>query len=819
MISDHNVFMRVKKYSRGLTAALVFFGFSTALYAQCGCGSDVAFTQNPEFAGPYAAATTAVDVNLGNSAATFVTEAYWQAYGSAPSAGTVNTQVNNLMTLPYWRRIDVINTFMSGAGKSLPKIYSEPWQSEPPFLNPPCKSVARDVGAVCMFFFSCPGGTNCSMDWADTHVEGMSGPSTLLAYGANSTGYYTSSSDAGFWYRELMDARYAGLSYLLPNCYGPDITNGSIDNLASALGTINSMGVTAQVKIGMFDDTSGWNNPADFNFAPWNAGPWSISSGPENLSAAGVTAAANEIFQDKWQPFFSRIPSQYWYEVNGHPLITVYYGGTLYIDGSSQPTVATIIQLLKNDFQTAFGVTPYVVIDIGFSYGSATVADNQFVWNTLSSPYVPATNLSTYTNGGITADLAMVKWDPTQRDNGSTAIANPTCEGTTLIKNDSLLQSILSRTTNDTFLTLATWNDLGEGTGINRNYDYYVNGQWQPPDYFMNDIRHSQAQLTCVPGTPTNTPVNTATKTPTATYSATPSSTPTQTFTATRTASPTATLTASLTPTATQTHTATPVFTGTPTATAVLTGTSTFTFSPTNTATVQSTMTFSLTPTGTATTALTPTRTATASATLTLTSTSTFTPTRTLAMTATPSFTGTPTFSPTTTLTFTRTFTGTATATFSSTFSATPTWSPTATATFSFTPTPVFTNSFTPTFSPTPTFSTTATLTPTFSRTPTVTPTWTFTATATRIPVVLYPNPVTGPGPVRVSVPLSAGRVSVSIFTTAFRKVQSESFSGASGFVSVSLLDHGGLQLANGLYYVVVETEGSRTIDKLMILR
>jgi glycosidase len=518
---------------------VLFFSLPRLLLAQCiTCNSDVSFTTNPEFSGAYGQASQ-VDVDQGNSPETFVTSAYWQIYGSAPPPSVVTTQANNLRTLPYWRRIDVVNTFLNASGKSLPKIYSEPWQSEPQLLTPPCKNVTRDVGAVCMFFFSCPSGTNCSMDWADTHVEGMSSPSTLLAYGANSTGYYTSSSDAGFWYRELMDARYAGLSYLLPNCYGPDITNGSIDNLASALGTINSMGVTAQVKIGLFDDTSGWNNPADFNFAPWNAGPWSSRSGPENLSAAGVTAAANEIFQDKWQPFFSRIPSQYWYEVNGHPLITVYYGGTLYIDGSSQPTVATIIQLLKNDFQTTFGVTPYVVIDIGFSYGSATVADNQFVWNTLSSPYVPATNLSTYTNGGITADLAMVKWDPTQRDNGSTAIANPTCEGTTLIKNDSLLQSILSRTTNDTFLTLATWNDLGEGTGINRNYDYYVDGQWEPPDYFMKDIRHSQAQVTCVPGTATATPTITPTFTPTAT--ATP--TFTQTATITLTFTPTATVT------------------------------------------------------------------------------------------------------------------------------------------------------------------------------------------------------------------------------------------------------------------------------------
>jgi hypothetical protein len=376
----------VRKVEMGLVGLLLLF--PTALCAQCStCASDVSFATNPEYSGSYAIASQ-VDVNRGNSPATFVTSAYWQIYGSAPSAATVNTQVNNLTTLPYWRRIDVVNTFMAGAGRTIPRVYSEPWQSEPQLLMPPCKNVTRDVGAVCMFFFSCPGGTNCGMDWANTHVEGMSSPSTLLAYGTNSTGAYTSSSNPGFWERELLDARYAGLSYLLPNAYGPDITDGSIANLASALGTVNSMGVTAQVKIGLFDDTSGWNNPADFNFAPWTGSLWTSASTLDGYGTSQINNAASIIYQDKWKAFFSQIPSQYWYEVNGHPLVYMYYGGTIPVDGSSQPIIEAIVAQIKVLFQADFGVTPYVVIDIGFSYGEANVADNQFVWNTLASPYV-----------------------------------------------------------------------------------------------------------------------------------------------------------------------------------------------------------------------------------------------------------------------------------------------------------------------------------------------------------------------------------------------------------------------------------------------
>jgi len=47
-------------------------------------------------------------------------------------------------------------------------------------------------------------------------------------------------------------------------------------------------------------------------------------------------------------------------------------------------------------------------------------------------------------------------------------------------------------------LVFATGHDLGEGTGINRNYDDYNAGKGLPPHCFMNVIRKSQ--LTPVKG-------------------------------------------------------------------------------------------------------------------------------------------------------------------------------------------------------------------------------------------------------------------------------------------------------------------------------
>jgi hypothetical protein len=55
------------------------------------------------------------------------------------------------------------------------------------------------------------------------------------------------------------------------------------------------------------------------------------------------------------------------------------------------------------------------------------------------------------------------------------------------------LRKVLKESEDAEALVIATWNDLGEGTGINRSYDYYFRGQWQRPDYFMRVTRKAQA--------------------------------------------------------------------------------------------------------------------------------------------------------------------------------------------------------------------------------------------------------------------------------------------------------------------------------------
>ena len=113
------------------------------------------------------------------------------------------------------------------------------------------------------------------------------------------------------------------------------------------------------------------------------------------------------------------------------------------------------------------------------------IADGEFQWDTITND--PGTGVSQWTTNGYTLANALVKWDSLGRDNPG-AIATAT---TRMFKGPQLLEKVLANSSSADVLVLATWNDLGEGTGINRNYDYYYQGQWMQPDAFMQIVRQT----------------------------------------------------------------------------------------------------------------------------------------------------------------------------------------------------------------------------------------------------------------------------------------------------------------------------------------
>jgi hypothetical protein len=110
-----------------------------------------------------------------------------------PPADTITNWAAQLRTVSYVRRVDVVRTFCQLAGKACGLFYSNPWADGGPADHRPARARRqRDVGAVMMFFFDCPAGTNCAMDWANTHAWGMLARRCHLRLRhPNPTGFYT----------------------------------------------------------------------------------------------------------------------------------------------------------------------------------------------------------------------------------------------------------------------------------------------------------------------------------------------------------------------------------------------------------------------------------------------------------------------------------------------------------------------------------------------------------------------------------------------------------------------------------------------------
>jgi hypothetical protein len=423
------------------------------------------FHLKPEWQGP-CARTDTVDVNLGNAPEVFVRAAYCQITGQEPPSKTVEQWSARLRQDAHVRRIDVVRAIAAEQKREIKLSYSDPWLTEPELLDAPVRQTKRDIGAVCMFFFSCPAGTNCEMNWANTHALGMDVPHPLLRMGTGSEGGFYSPSEPGFWRRELLDAKYAGLQFLMLNTYGPDIADGKLAPLAKALESIDH-----PVQIALFDDTWTWGQPYFGDF--WKQKP----------DLTDAEKAANTLYEAKWKPFFKQIDKSHWYRFKGRPFIYFYNAGTL----EPRERAAAVLAKMKARFKTDFGEEPFVDVDTAYfaDQDMPRVADARFTWMTFN---LPDKMSRSHLNGHI-IDHAMVKWDSVGRDRPG-EIAKTSDR---LVKDGAVLKQVLSNSSDAELLILATWNDLGEGTGLNRNYDYYAGGRWLEPDYFMRMIRASQS--------------------------------------------------------------------------------------------------------------------------------------------------------------------------------------------------------------------------------------------------------------------------------------------------------------------------------------
>jgi hypothetical protein len=429
------------------------------------------FALKPEWQGP-CHQSPVVDVNLGHSPEAFVRAATCQLTGKEPAADLVQSWAARIRSEKSLRRVDVVRSLAAAAGVQALKLsYSSPWVNDPELAPAPPHDHKRKIGAVTMFFFNCPGGVNCGMDWANNHAAGMAVPTSTLAWDkAPSNGFYDA-KNPGFWRHELRDAKAAGLDFILPNVYGPDMKNeGKILTLAAALA-----GEADPVKVGLFDDPWAWGEK-------WFGPYWQVRP---DLNDPDKAAAL--LYEAKWKPFFTQVPRKDWFLVDGRPMIYFYNAGKLNPLNRASLTLGRMKALFKKDF----GVEPYVAVERAYFQdpNMARVADNEFLWDPLHFGDGGGDHLSRYTINGKTLVHSVARWDSMGRDKPGVIASS----ADNLIKGPEQLAVSLKQSRDADLLVFATWNDLGEGTGLNRSYDYYYLGQWLQPDYFMRMIAGEQA--------------------------------------------------------------------------------------------------------------------------------------------------------------------------------------------------------------------------------------------------------------------------------------------------------------------------------------
>ena len=441
--------------------------------------TDGPFELRADFTGPCEIQNCPVDVNLGNTAESTVRALHCQILGTEPDAAVLTEWTGYLTSRNFTRRVDVARTFCQWASRDCDFRYTDPWNAQSLLEDGCTRKTTRDLGAVFMFFNVCPGGVNCGMNWANTHAVGMNAFHVLYAHGDNEAGYYTP-TNSGFWHLELLDARWAGLQFLLLNVYGPDIIGApnALDHLEEALADVSD------IQIGLFDDTwvwgrgspagnlgGVWGNSVD---APYNAKPnWD-----------DIDGAAQVLYAAKWTIFFEGVPKERWYTREGKPFIYFYNAGTFHDKSYNAPA---IIARMKELFAADFGVEPFVVVDTAFfPDGANAAADGRFTWNSGAGR-----ERSSFTLGnGVRIDHSMVRWD--EKNRGAQSMTDVATAEDRIFKGPDDLETFLTSSADADVAVLATWNDLGEGTGINRNYDYFHGGRWLEPSAFMSLTRQAQ---------------------------------------------------------------------------------------------------------------------------------------------------------------------------------------------------------------------------------------------------------------------------------------------------------------------------------------
>lgn len=335
------------------------------------------------------------------------------------------------------------------------------------------------------------------MDKSKTDVSTMHNRSLFCRYVASAypeaqedKAYPGPITEADWWDNFVEEIAYSGQDYVAMNCRGesnPDIDHGRPDKLIDMMAAIKRKGVEHEFKIAIFDDTpASWSAARNahkgygYDNKPFKNGSRVDGShypllflDPEKEDMKGANNDfRKEIYYYIWdaniKPSFENVPRDYWFEIDGRPVVLfwnpngflqdsylgelmakdpVKYKSTTGLDQTKSDAyngkLSYILKCLSEDFNATFGVRPFLIIqrewtDRDFSLVDCPYLDGIHNWfavptmdmkedvyneNLKYNTYISAYNFKGFSVGSgcpgfVQGDLARPNWQFIDSDHG-----------------------------------------------------------------------------------------------------------------------------------------------------------------------------------------------------------------------------------------------------------------------------------------------------------------------------------------------------------------------------------------------------------------
>jgi hypothetical protein len=339
----------------------------------------------------------------------------------------------------------------------------------------PIRSPSLQTGAFFFYWYDAPN-HNADPNQMPYHPYGLIND----AWAGYNHGYY-SILNSDWWEQELSDLRLAGVDTAALICWGNHPENQTTafktQNLPTTLvPALDRAG--SGVKIILFDDTTS------------QCCEWNVDHGrpyyPDPRMPLSDHANRTYFYERKIRPFFQAIPQRHWATHNGQPLtaggrpMIITYSAAWFLDVATEG--GPLWQWIKDRFAADFRdsnnnpIVPWLVHENSWFVGtSGTPADGRYAWGAATG-YGNSFNRGSFntTNIGPGYD------DRRIRTPGSNA---PRFDGGRLI--DSFAQQ---DGYDADLLMIETWNELWEGTPLQRCKDYPRSGGGTLPETHYIDL-------------------------------------------------------------------------------------------------------------------------------------------------------------------------------------------------------------------------------------------------------------------------------------------------------------------------------------------